>query len=252
MSAGFAYVQSRVQARFGELIADNAWQRLDAIRSMSGFLEEARHSVLSHWISGLSLVSTPHHIEQGLRRRMYALILETRGWVPAPWRDAVFWTAWLQELPLLRRLLTDDVSPPWAADTPLLGSMLSSEVGGLRPALRAAGALPLLRELKEKSLEANWLAHWRSLWPACPRHEYEGMQQLIELIVAHGSQFPTLPPEQGWGERKRLRNTLRSLFRRFATQPAALFSWLSLEALELELLRAALIKRAIFANSGRH
>ena len=40
MSAGFAYVQSRVQARFGELIDDSAWQRLDAARSMSGFLEE--------------------------------------------------------------------------------------------------------------------------------------------------------------------------------------------------------------------
>lgn len=251
MSPSFAYAQSRVQARFGELIDDTAWQRLDAARSLSGLLEEARHTVLSHWVHGLSLVSTPHHIEQGLRRRLHALIQEARRWVPEPWRSAVSWTAWLQELPLLRRLLAEDWTPSWATDTPLLGSVLHSEADRLRSALLAAGGMPLLRGLEQSSLESNWLEHWRSLWPACPRHEREGMQQLVDLVLTHGSRFPTLPREQSWRERKRLRSGMRRLFRRSTAQPAALFAWLGLEALELELLRAALVKRAIFANRGR-
>ena len=249
MSTGFAYAQSRVQARFGDLIDDTAWRRLDASRSLSGFLEEARHTPLSHWIRGLSLVSTPHHIEQGLRRRLLDLIQESRRWVPGCWRDAISWAAWLQELPLLRRLLADDGIPSWAKDAPLLGPALGKQANSVRPALAAIGGVPLLRNLGTNSLETNWLAHWRSLWPALSRREYAGMQQLIELTMVHGARFPTLSWEQGWSERKRLRGDLRHLFRRTAVQPAALFTWLCLEALELEQLRAALVERAIFTAS---
>ena len=71
------------------------------------------------------------------------------------------------------------------------------------------------------------------------------------MIAMHGSGFPTLPPEQGWSERQRLRSELRRLFRRTAVQPTALFTWLVLAALELELLRAALVQRALFARAGR-
>jgi hypothetical protein len=250
MSHGFAYAQARAQARLGDLLPDPAWQHLDGARTLSGFLEEARRTSLTHWVSGLSQTSDTHHVEHELERHLLGLTAEARRWVPRPWQPAVDWTRWLLLLPMLRRLLAGGEPPAWAAGVPLVGPILATAADDLPAALRAAGAGPLLRAAGESSLEDLWLTHWRALWPSGPRAHRRGVQRLVDTLVAHRSRFRNLSPQEAWPERRRLRERLRQLFRRHPLQPAAVFAWLALEALELEVLRAALTTRSAFGTLG--
>jgi hypothetical protein len=249
MSPAFAYVQARVQARFGALIDDTLCHRLAADRGLSSFLEEARGTPLAHWVAGFSRFSDTHHIEQGLRQRFHDLIHETAGWVPKEWRDAVIWIAWLPELPLLRHLLKGDAAPPWATAGPLLGPRLREVDNDIHRAVHDAGGEALLPEVDVTwTPETAWVAHWHTLWPACSRPERHALEQLIALTRSHGAAFAATRPDQGWQERLGFRAQLRRLFRRGAMQPVALFTYLALVATDLERLRGTLVNRATYAG----
>jgi hypothetical protein len=243
MKARFAYAQARLQARYALLLDTPAWQHLHASRSLSSFLEEARGTALEQWISGLSLVSDPHHIEQALQQRWHQLILQASTWMPENWRDAVLWIAWVTELPLLDLLLRQPAVPPWARQAPLLGPLLvaaEKTPGGLAERLAQTPAAALLPPPGHggSSLEARWLAHWRQLWPPLAKTHRANLERLIGLLGKPCFAEPSLS------------QPLRHLFRRAPLQPAALFSWLVLTLREYRLLRGALITRAIFANAS--
>ena len=107
---------------------------------------------------------------------------------------------------------------------------------------------PLPHRGNARSLEDAWIDHWRSLWPECPVEERETLERLISLAHTHGATFSAARPEQGWELRLVFRRQLRSLFRRSAMQPAALFSYLALVATDLERLRGTLVNRAAYAG----
>jgi len=252
MSPGFAYVQARVQARFGHLADDTLCHRLAADRGLSSFLEEARGTPLAHWLAGFSRFSDTHHMEQGLRLRFHELVEETAEWVPEAWREAVTWVDWLPELPLIRYLLRGDPAPQWTLAAPLLGPHLKQADSDIRQALKRAGAAALLpRAAQPRSLGQRWVSHWRTLWPDCSGPEREGLEQLITLTHRHGVAFAAAPPDQGWAQRAELRAKLRKLFRHSALQPTALFAYLALAATELERLRGTLAQRAAYSELRR-
>ncbi len=253
MSPGFAYVQARVQTRFGELIDDTLCNRLAADRGLSGFLQEARGTPLTRWVAGFSGLSDTHHIEQGLRLRFHDLIRETAGWVPKEWRDAVTWIVWLPELPLLRHLLSREATPPWASAGPVLGPRLREADNEIHRAVRDAGGEALLPEADAAwTPQVAWVARWRALWPACSHPERDALEQLIALIRSHGAAFAASRPDQGWQQRIALRARLRRLFRRGTMQPVALFAYLALVAMDLERLRGTLVNRVTFAGESLH
>jgi hypothetical protein len=229
MNSGFAYAQSRVQARFAGLADEAVWQQLEGARTLSGFLEEARHTPLDHWVSAFSQVSDHHHIEQGLSRQFHGFVELHRQWAPIPWRPAVDWSGWLPELPLLQRL----AQQPPPAYAPLKPSPPAELV--------TADATPIAQ---------RWLNRWRDLWPPASRVQRQGMDGLVALFRAHLAAFGELPTESAWDARNQLAQALRRLFRRHALQPTALFCGLALGALELERLRAALVVRAAFPAGG--
>jgi hypothetical protein len=222
MLAGFAYVQARVQARFGALPEEAAWQSLEASRTLSGYLEEARHTGLAAAVAGLSLVSDTHQVERQLRQVLQARLAEAAGWLPPPWREPVIWLGWLPELPLLDRSTLSARAPP---------------------ALRPAPGAPA-------TLAGRWLVHWRRLWPAMPGNVRNRLEELVSLVAEHQAGFAATPPEQAWEARARLAGVLRRQFRRNPLGPVGLFAWLALEFLALERLRAALVVRAAFPPEG--
>lgn len=235
MSSGFAYAQARVQARFAGLLEDSAWQRLEATRGLSGLLEEVRHTPMEHWVSGLSKLSDARHLERTLQQGLLLVLAEALDWLPKPWRAAAAWTAWL---PLLPRLQTGKPPPEW----------MSATVPGLIG--RENGPPSSLTQADAAALSRIWLEHWRSLWPACGKRDLAGMELLVSLARDHQARFPDISADQGWGERRRFAQSLHRLFRRSALQPAAVFTWLGLEALEAERLRGALVRRALFTPAG--
>lgn len=245
--SGFAYAQARVQARFAQLPDEALWQRLGAPRGLAAFLEEARQTPLGPWVAGLSRLSPVAHIERVLAHRLHGCILEASRWVPAPWQVAVRWSAWLPELPLLDPARAGLPLPPWALDSPLLGTRLAAD-GDPRQTIARAGGQPLLEAAPGISLALAWATHWRNLWPDCPRAQRAGLDHLLELVAAHGRRFMMAAPEQGWPMRRALGEGLRREFRRATLQPGALFAWLALVALALERLRGALVVRALYAE----
>ncbi|MGZ9030602.1 MAG: hypothetical protein ACXW2G_04465, partial [Burkholderiaceae bacterium] len=93
-------------------------------------------------------------------------------------------------------------------------------------------------------LEA-WERHWRSLWPAASTDEQANLDALVRLLVRHEQDFGSLAVDEAAAARLALAARLSSLMRRAAAEPAALFAWLALLALDLERLRAEFLACAI-------
>jgi hypothetical protein len=244
------YAQARIQARLADLGDELTWQRLDATRTLGGLLEEARNSRLAHWVSGLSPTDDVHRLEQTLDRRFLDLVWETRSWTPSPWAQALEWTTWLPDLPLLTHLLRDRDAPSWTRGSPRMLSLLEHNSGDLKQALVYAGAGVLAVDPAGDALVSRWLERWRRLWPHCPKRQRARLETLVDLASRHRERFPIQGPDQAWPERQRLQRALLHLFRRSPLEPAAWFAWLGLAALELERLRGALVLRAAFPVGG--
>jgi hypothetical protein len=90
-----------------------------------------------------------------------------------------------------------------------------------------------------------WEAHWRTLWPRVSADERADLDALVRLVVRHEQDFGTVAVEDAAAARAELATRLSSLMRRAAAQPAALFAWLALLALDLERLRGEFIARAV-------
>ena len=234
MSGGFAYAQARIQARFGGLTGESVWQHLHASRTLPGFLAEARLTSLEPWISGLSPHSDARHIEAELDRRLRDLIGDARQWVPSPWRNAVDWTQWLIDLPLLQRLTSDEPPP--------LGSRFNS-----------LSQLPSdARALTDPADPGkSWLLRWRQSWPDPAKRERDELEGLIDLTLSHDAQSRSTTPTEYPAMQRRFDEQLRYRFRRTTLQPTAVFSWLLLQALELQRLRGALVSRTLFTSAGQ-
>lgn len=243
----FGYVQARAQARLAELPRESDWQRLDATRSLSAFLEEARTTPLKPWVAGLSGASDAHDLDRGVRALFRAEVEAAARWVPDGWRAAVRWVQWLPQLPALAQGLGTGTAPDWMARDPFLGGLVGPEGELNRAALRAAGLAPLVDAAAEgRDLTEAWLDAWHGRWPSIRRRVREGLDRLAATLLEHQRQFLAAAPDRTWPLRRDLDHRLRHLFHVLLLQPAGLFAYLALVAVELERLRAALVSRALF------
>jgi hypothetical protein len=246
-SCRFAYAQARVQARFAGLPGEEAWQALAASRSLAAFLEDARSGALRDWVKGFSGQSDVHDLEAGVRVQFRETADELARWVPAPWAPAVRWSRWLILLPLLDHLARGGAVPGWVRRDPGLARFLAEDgtLDGAR--LGRLGAAPLLGA---DDPAGAWLAEWRSRWPRCSREALGNLGALAGLLGEHLSAFREAPPRSAWELRAALSARLRHLFHRRLLQPAGVFTYLVLVALELERLRAELVTRVLFPEEG--
>lgn len=245
--AAFGYVQARAQARLAGLPREIDWQRLEATRSLSAFLEEARTTALKPWVAGLSGASDAHDIDRGVRAIFRVEVDAAVRWVPDPWRAAVRWVQWLPQLPALGQGLRTGRAPDWMARDPFLAPFVGAHGDLDRTALRVAGLGVLLGAAAEgRDLGEAWLDGWRGLCPSVRRRFREGLDRLAATLVEHQRLFLATAPDRTWPLRRELDHRLRHLFHVFLLQPAGLFAYLALVAIELERLRAALVSRALF------
>lgn len=241
-----AYAQARVQARFAQRLGERDWQRLGAVRSFGPYLREVRTTVLREWLAGISERSDSHEIEQGLRQQFRRSVTETEGWVPEPWRPAVAWVGWLPLLPLLHPLLLGERAPVWLSRDPTLGPCLDGQ-RRLRPEKLAAasGGELLGGGSAGLGLVEVWLAGWRRRWPPVTEEVRTGLERLRYRLATHWTAGAAGPDDPA-GAPRLLREPLERLFHRSVLQPAMLFAYLGLVALDLRRLRGELIGRALF------
>lgn len=221
------FAHARILARHGQRVAETTWQRIEVVRGFAPALELARGSALRPWLVGLSADSTQAQIETVLRGHGQAMVDEVAAWMPAAWQPALAWCARWPDLPVLQHLARGGELPP-----------------GLREDERWAAMAPAWTD--PDHIGEQWLAAWQRLLPRAALVADGPLVRVLALWRQHGLAFAQAVPGQGWPQRAALRSRLALLLRSAALDPAAAFIHLTLCALDLERLRAELLRRACF------
>lgn len=253
------YAHARVSARLGQRPDDRVWQQLRAGRRVAALLDVVRNSPAAPYVSGIDPRATPDGIEMAFRQQFRLRVDEAVQWAPDAWAPALRWTRHLIDLPALVHLASELALPPWTRVDPETAPYAWPTLVERRAALTAGPLAPIASALTEphdhtarpaqarrlhRALEA-WERHWRSLWPAVGAEERANLDALARLLVRHEMDFGSPGMEEAANERLALGARLSGLMRRAVAQPAALFAWLALVALDLERLRAEFLARAI-------
>jgi hypothetical protein len=154
----------------------------------------------------------------------------------------------LPELPVLQHLARGGAPPAWLRDDDVWRDactlpaaeretwLASGPAAALAPAWRAPDAVGSL-----------WLAAWHRRLPRGSHDDAGSLAALVRTVLAHRDAFAAAAPTQGAALRALLQARLGGLLRRAAVEPAVAFVHLALAALDLERLRAELLRRVLFA-----
>jgi hypothetical protein len=249
------YAHARASARLSQRPDERMWQHLRASRSVAAQLEAVRSSPAAAYVSGIAVAGTIDAMELAFRQQFRGLVAEVVNWAPDDWKPAISFVSHLFDLPALLRV-TGDIPPAWMSNDPELAAFarrdslerranLSAQLPWLVAAMAETEKVPgtTLAARPHPALRA-WEHRWRALWPACSAEEHASLDQLVRIIERHLVHFGSLAVEDAGDARLKLAAELTSLLRRSAAQPAALFAWLALLAIDLERLRGEFVLRA--------
>lgn len=248
--AAMAYAQARMQARFGGRPTPSLWRELNGIRDLGAYLDALGGSPLRHWVGGIGAEVDLHRIESTLRERYRAHVREVARWMPVPWQPSVLWIAELPDLPARAYLYSGRPPLAWMSRESGLRALIAEPVEGAAakatlfpdvPGSGRRGDVPAAAGAR-----AAWLAEWKRRWPAGAVESRLALQRTVTVVSAHVERFRRDSASGGWRLREALERDLRALFRRFALRPEACFTYLGLIALDLERLRAQLVRRALW------
>jgi hypothetical protein len=250
------YAHARASARLGERPDERLWHQLRASRRVRVLLDAVRASPAAAYVSGIEPLASPDAIELAFRQQFRLRVDEVARWAPDAWVPAVRWTRVLVDLPALLHLASGAPALPWMkVDPELFAYALPSRPE--RHAALAAGTLaPLAQALVDDADDAHgaralhpvaeaWKQHWRSLWAPMSADEQANLDSMVRLLERHERDFAGLAVEEAAEARLALAARVSSVMRRAAAQPAALFGWLAVLALDLERLRTEFIARAL-------
>lgn len=242
----FAYAQARLQARLGARGATaSVLQRAHATRDLGALLQLLRTTSLGPHIARIAPDLGVHEIERRLRDDWARTVDEVARWQPAQWRAAVHWLRWLPYLPALQKLARVGRAPAWMREDPWLARIVAVDPPQRRAALVATPLAPLGAGFDDEGdVVGQWLAHWRTLWPAS-EHARHGLAAVVRVLAAHVSGLHNVAPSAASEPLLGVLATqLQRLFRRHPLTPTAAIAWLGLEAIDLLALRGLVTARA--------
>jgi len=267
MTADYAldYGYARVAARLATRPDERTWRLLRSARSLRAAVDVLRAGSAAPYVAGATITGAVDEVEPALRQHLRLRIREAAAWAPPQWREALRYTEVLLDLPAVQQLLSDPVLPDWLRADPRLSQFAAPDVPTRRARLVASSLAPYAaavdvmhrqpkapRRRRERAslhpLLELWCDRWQQLWPRTSGDEREALQRLLDTVRAHLDAFPTLPVEAASAARERLAERLRRQLHDAAAQPAALFAYLLLVALDIERLRGELVLHA----AGRH
>lgn len=240
---------ARLHARHGRRLDAAAWRRIEVLRDFAPLLALARGTALQPWLAGIGADSDVRQVEAALRRHWRALVDEVAAWMPADWRPAIVWCALLPDLALLQHLARGGAAAAWMEDDDRWRALCAA-LPRARQAVLAAGPAADLAVAwpAPQRMGAAWHDAWQRRLPQ-PLGEARAMlDRLVRLLVDHRQAFAEAAPSQGWQQRGALQAGLTLLLRRAALEPAAVFAHLALCALDLERLRAELLRPLLFRH----
>lgn len=246
----FAYAQARLNARHGDRADEATWRRLQSIGDLGSYLQLAQRTSLRSWVLGLHASTGSHDIENALRRQFREYIDDVGHWLPGSWAASVYSVKRVVDLPALQYLLDGGVLQPWMLDDPALRPFASENVAVRLDAVAGSDCGYVVSAWKRGiPLYRAWLDNWRGQWPSAPRFA-RGVEAVARLFEAHIHALASGTTASGQ-LRDALRTRLAFMFRRYSFQPAAAFAHLALVALDLQILRGALVRRALVPEQVR-
>jgi hypothetical protein len=260
------YGCARVAARLSQRPDDRLWHRLQSARSVPAMLEAIRATGTAAAVSGVPLAGDADAIELAFRQQLRTRVDEVASWAPEDWRGSVLAIRQLVDLPAIVALAGDETPPRWIADDPVLapwagGSraarravLLQSAWGPLVAALDAPSSTTSKPRPRKQSLAAGtaplhravdaWIEAWTATWPPLPEAAGQALLQLVQSLRRNLQQFAALAADRAGAARHDLAAWLAARVRRLGVQPATLFAYLALSALDLERLRGEFVLRA--------
>jgi len=246
----FAYAQARIQARHGTRLADHEWRRLEAMHDAAQYMQALRATRRARWIERIAPDMSSHVLEARLRAEWRAYANEVARFLPEPWRTAVAWTAFLVDLPVIDHLRRGGAIHSWMAEDEIYAPWCRTDAYERQRALQASPVAALLQEARSgiPTLRA-WLVVWRRLWPRISPEHSLALEEIVQAVAEHCATLreSDLPPSSGL--RMTLKLRLCTLFRRHFETAAATLAHLLLEALDLERLRAGLVRRVLLETA---
>ena len=259
---GVEYAYCRLSARLAMRPDERLWRQLHSARSLQAAVDAVRATAAAPYVAGVGLSGSIDDIELAFRQHLRARIREVTTWAPQGWQAALRWAEVLVDLPIVQHLLGDAPLPKWLRLDPHLAVYAEDDRIRRRARLAQGPMAPLLavatsgRSTPRRSaasrhgrdglhpLLAAWEAHWQRCWPRCGDEQRRSLQRLSQTVRAHLAAFATLPVEATAPARERLGERVRRQLHDAAAQPASLFAYLLLVALDVERLRGEFAVRA--------
>jgi hypothetical protein len=244
--ADFAYAQARIQARHGTRLTDRDWRRLEAMHDVAQYLHALRTTSRARWAQRITPGMASHAFETRLRAEWRSYVEEVARLQPQPWHAAVAWTAFLIDLPILDHLLRGGLVHRWMAEDEIYAPWLRSDARERAQALAGSPIASLLEVVGPgmPTLRA-WLVVWRRLWPRTSATQSAALESIVRAVGEHGALLRNPTAASSFGLRMALAPRLCILFRRHFETAAASITHLLLEALDLERVRAGLVRRVL-------
>lgn len=247
-SPRIAYVQSRMQARLGELPRSEDWRVAEASADLSHYLEALRSTGLQRWTGALAAGMEPEVLEREFRAAWTGCVDEITGWVPGEWRPAVAWLRWLPYLPALDHLLGARNVPPWMRTDPVMHRIAGDDPARRRQALASAGLAPLAPDDgKGPGVVEAWRTEWRHRLPPTETRDRAVLERLARTVTDH-LEVMREATGPGHSHRRLLRDSLLRLFRRSTGRMAAVFAHLGITGLDLDRARAGVMTRRLMPD----
>jgi hypothetical protein len=255
------YGYARLAARLATRPDERLWRQLRSARSLQAAVDAVRGSAAAPYVAGVAMRGTIDEIELAFRQHLRGRIREVTTWAPQAWRAALRWAEVLVDLPAIAHLLGEARLPHWLRDDPHLAAYAIADRIARRARLGQGPLAPLMTALARHEPDRRaaaarrgadrlhpllnaWRAQWQQRWPHCSDEQRSSLLLLARTAQAHLAAFGSLPVEAAAASRERLAERVRRQLHDAAGQPAALFAYLLLVAVDLERLRGEFTLRA--------
>ncbi len=240
-AADWDAAQARLQGLRSRRPSVAEWIALEATLGLDEYLARARQPPFGRWIESLSAEPVLHEIDRVLRTAFRSECARLADWYGEPWNRTLEQLAAIVDLPLLAGLSHGAVMPASAADDPVWRELIAAPADE-RFRIATGLQLPPADSRPDTELLESWVRAWLASLPAAAPEIHAGFAELARAVAdfrrrsaAAAAAAPAM----------RLHERLALLFRRHAGTPVAMACEIAAAALDLQRLRAGLVRRLL-------
>jgi hypothetical protein len=237
------FALARAHARLSRRPAPAAWLGIERSRETGPVLELVRGTTLAPLAGPLAGAPDLHALDRVSRQAWRDLLADAARWMSAEWESAIAWCGILPFVPALAHLAGGGEVPAWLAQEPELASLAKAAPEDRRAALTAGALAPFARAWPDRSrLAAAWRDEWLRRVPHGELDETP-LAELARLVAEHFARIADPSAPDSKRREEAFEAVLVRRLRRHPLEPAAVFAWLALGALDIGRLRGEMARR---------